>query len=149
MPSVDQVTSDHHHFMLQTIGYESYVQKIVDNTMKSIRYMNTCDMKHKDKSINFAKEKLRVYLLLLKRDQKEIRLAIDNFKEISSSMLTDVMEGELGNIGIVHGKGVYSHETIKLDEQSRQVASSLKNSIDGMEFLLNYLSTNFSLTIGK
>lgn len=99
-------------------------------------------MKHYDKSKSLAEEKLRVYLTLIKGDANQSRTAIDSFKKYASDFLSDVMDDNVGNVAIVHSNGVYAHESTKSDEQSRQLATTLQNTVEVMEFLQLQLDKN-------
>lgn len=134
---------DYYHMVLEHIGYSQFVQTMIDNTLKSLHTIRKKSIKHKDRSEELAKAKLKVFLLLLKRSEPEVFTAINEFKEIASSLLTDVMENKLGNVKIKHNRGFYFNPVTKLDEQSRQVARSLKTSVDVMEFLISYMNYTF------
>ena len=134
--SVPSYGIDEHHTLLQHLGYQKFVQALVDRTLYSLRVIrDNQSMSGYDRTHQLAKAKLRVYLIFLKRDPMEMRATIDEFQDVASTLLTDVMEGEVGNIAILHADGGYSEETPKVDEQSRQLAICLKNSVDVMEFL--------------
>lgn len=136
MTSTPSITSNDHNRLYRFFGHQRFVQSLIDNTINSIHLLKEQEhMKHKEQSIEFAKQKLRVYLLFLKRDKRQVRIAIKEFKELASKILTGVNECKYGKIGIVHGNGFYSPEKTNQDEQSRQAAISFRNSVDVMDFL--------------
>ena len=59
----------------------------------------------------------------------------------ASDFLSDAMDDKMGNLAIVHSGGVYAQESTKLDEQSRQLATTLQNSVKVMDFLHLQLGT--------
>ena len=97
------------------------------------------EMKQYDFSKRLAKEKLRVYLTFMKGDKEESRVAIESFKAFATDTLSDAMDDKLGNIAILHSHGGYSEESKKTDEQSRQLAITLQNTVEVMDFLQTHI----------
>lgn len=130
--SVSRCDTDAYVVLLRTHGFHNVVQRLIDICVSALRI---------DKS-KITKEKLRVYLTLIKGDANQSRTAIDSFKKYASDYLSDVMDDKEGNLAIVHSDGMFAHESTKSDEQSRQLATSLQNSVEFMDLLQLELDKN-------
>ena len=118
-------------------GFEGFVQHLITKSLSNLRTIGSFEDHELSKQI--AKDKARIYLTFLKRNKAECETLVNAFKAMASDNLSEIMDGNVGNVMVQHGNGTYFHKEIKMDEQSRQVAIALHNAIDVMNFLLRQI----------
>lgn len=120
-----------------------YVQKLVNVLVAHLKAMQSVKGqlgKDAEMAVHFSKAKLKVYYAILQEDKAKCLLAIDAVKSMSHVLLDSIMEGDLTQIVICRSDADhYIGKVGKTGEHARQMGRTLKDTIDRMEVLCEYL----------
>ena len=83
-------------------------------------------------SLAFNKAKLREYYACKQKDKAKCRLAIDAYMQVAAEMLQRAMDGEIWIV--LYGPQQSYIGDIGKDENARQMAESMKNTVEMLEY---------------
>ena len=84
-------------------------------------------------SLAFNKAKLQAYYACKQKDKAKCRLAIDAYMEVAGEILQLAMDGKIDSFGMYGAQQSYSGDNGK-DENARQMAESMKNTFEFLEY---------------
>lgn len=90
-----------------------------------------------NRDLNIIKAKLLVYYAVLQGDAEKCQSAIDSLKELLREQLENVMEGKARKVWVFGTNNTYVGD--KDDENSRQVADTMKRNLATMEAMCSAL----------
>lgn len=123
-----------------TIGFEKTVQALADTALKEVRLGSQLQTT----SLDMSKKKLNVYYALMQKDVMKTRAAMNAFRDVATSVLAAASDATIMGVAIATQKAEVNiiHEGVgNMDENTRQLAATLKRSYDAMEILLAAIST--------
>jgi hypothetical protein len=84
-------------------------------------------------SLSYNKAKLRAYYACKQQDKAKCRVAIDAFKDVATELLQRVMDGKVDSLVMYGSQQSYIGSDGK-DENARQMADSMKNTVEVLEY---------------
>ena len=123
--------------MSSSILAQNMAQIMVNRLLGALRGLKALKCPDDNRDLNIIKAKLLVYYAVLQGDAEKCQSAIDSLKELLHEQLESVMEGKARKVWVFGPNGSYVGD--KDDENSRQVAESMKRNLASMEAMCSDL----------
>ena len=123
--------------MSSSILAQNMAQIMVNRLLGALRGLKAIKCPDDNGDLKVIKAKLQVYYAVLQGDADKCQSAIDSLKELLHEQLESVMEGKARKVWVFGPNGSYVGD--KDDENSRQVAESMKRNLASMEAMCSDL----------
>ena len=110
---------------------------VIDNLESVQRMLIAKGTKNSNFSNPYNKAKLRAYYTCKQQDKVKCRAAIDAFKELATEVLQRIMDGDEDGSFYMYGAQEAYYGDFDKDETVRQMANSMKNTVEVLEYMYN------------